>query len=135
MGISASTLEHFFYFSRLAPTASAACIADILRTARPFNARHELTGVLIFDGSRFCQYLEGGREAVKTLLKAIMQDPRHVDIEVRTSGAISARLFDRWSMAYAHDAEGEVLNRLAEAETHLLIERLQSLLPKLDAEA
>ena len=135
MNNPAAALHHFLYFSQLAPDESPTCVADILRTARAFNAHHDLTGVLIFDGLRFCQYLEGERQTVLPLLEVIKLDPRHVDVVVRSCAPIQIRLFDRWSMAYAHDAEGEVLVRLADAEAHLLMPRLQELLPALDAEA
>lgn len=47
------------YSSQLAPSVPAECVADIVRTARQFNAAHGITGLLVFDGQRFCQYLEG----------------------------------------------------------------------------
>ncbi len=130
-------LHHFLYFSRLAPDQSPACVAAILRVSRVFNARHQLTGLLIFDGLNFCEYLEGASEPVMTLLDRIKRDVRHVDLDIRSCAAIPARLFDHWSMAYSHETHddgGSVLDRLTGTQTHLLPERLKAVLPELDTE-
>lgn len=61
-------LQCFLYHSELDPAALVACVPDIIKEARRFNAEHQITGVLMFDGHRFAQYLEGMPEKVDLLI-------------------------------------------------------------------
>lgn len=72
----------------------------LLDQARSENEKLGISGLLIFDGERFLQVLEGEQGAVDTLFDAIMRDRRHQDIKVFHSGAIDGRSFDTWFMAY-----------------------------------
>ena len=70
----------------------------ILRVAREFNALHGITGLLIFNGTRFLQRLEGVDESIDELVERIRADPRHSGFEVRHEGPIAVRSFPEWSM-------------------------------------
>lgn len=99
-------LQSYFYHSQLAPEHDASCVSSIIKTARSFNAINGITGILIFDGERFCQYFEGPEPAVHDLYNRIQEDPRHTVITTILSGPLSGpRLFDRWAMGYCvgHD--------------------------------
>ena len=72
-------LQCFMYHSELAPTAELSCVADIVKTARDFNQLHAITGVLIFDGQRFAQYIEGEAQAIDFLIGQLARDPRHIN--------------------------------------------------------
>ena len=64
------------------------------------NKRNDITGVLIFTGTHFCQLLEGPDGAVHDRIDKIRRDPRHSDIWVVHQEAIIARRFAGWSMGY-----------------------------------
>lgn len=64
------------------------------------NKRKDITGVLIFTGTHFCQLLEGPSGAVHDRIDRIRRDPRHSDIWVVHQEAITARRFAGWSMGY-----------------------------------
>ncbi|WP_287188715.1 BLUF domain-containing protein [Rhodovulum sp.] len=58
-------------------------LEDILEEARSYNARHGITGVLLFAEGEgryrgsFMQLLEGDEAAIEALRKRIFSDPRH----------------------------------------------------------
>lgn len=64
------------------------------------NKREDITGVLIFTGTHFCQLLEGPRDAVYDRIDRIRRDSRHSDVWVVLQETITARRFAGWSMGY-----------------------------------
>lgn len=79
---------------------SAAGIERLLTQSRMRNSRLGITGALLFNEGRFVQVLEGEQKPVLDVLKDILQDPRHTDIEVLPARVVPQRIFARWSMAY-----------------------------------
>ena len=53
-----SALYEVLYVSVLAPDQPLSVVAEIAGRARAANAQGDITGLLIFDGQRFCQQLE-----------------------------------------------------------------------------
>lgn len=95
------TLQRFFYHSQLSDQFDASCVSAIIKTARVFNAVNGITGVLVFDGERFCQYVEGPQAAVQSLVERIEHDPRHTGFTTLLDAPWSGpRVYDGWSMAY-----------------------------------
>ncbi len=77
-------------------------MGDIVRTSREKNQHLGLTGILIFDGSRFCQYLEGPAQELNDVLTSIKKDQRHKDVKLQLHGPMHGeRKFKGWSIAYA----------------------------------
>lgn len=74
---------HAIYCSRLAPCADYTAYAEICRAARRRHPPDSVSGVLLFDGHRFCQWLQGERGAVAALLHRIAKDTRHVALTTR----------------------------------------------------
>lgn len=126
-------LFEFVYTSVLAPTADVRSIADIIRRSRGHNRAHGISGILIFDGARFCQYLEGGCEEVLTLARRIEADPRHTQFEIAHQGfGGEQRRFPDWHMAYALDTRGTVLETLAALSGPSAMAFLQERVPELE---
>jgi hypothetical protein len=92
------------YFSRNAIEGTAsqmqADIARILASARRNNARHGVTGALLFSDGCFAQVLEGRREDVEAVFETIQCDPRHSDVTIMHLHEIDERSFGQWSMAF-----------------------------------
>ena len=84
-----SSLYEVLYVSTIAPEAPLSVVADIVRKARPGNQERGITGLLIFDGQRFCQQLEGSQKQVLSLVERIRADPRHTDVHVVHHGALA----------------------------------------------
>lgn len=128
------TTLRFAYCSVLAADYDATCVSAIIRVAREFNANHAITGVLIFDGTRFFQYIEGPADSMTTLIDRLYTDPRHTDITVLLHDAMPPeRWFPSWSMAYASvDSDTDHLQVLAGKRGDAALTYLQALIPELD---
>ena len=75
-------IQEVFHVSRLAATASPSCVADIVRVARGFSLRNDVTGALFFKGEQFLHLLEGSIEPVTTLMTRKASDFCHLDLQV-----------------------------------------------------
>ncbi|MEO8313511.1 MAG: BLUF domain-containing protein [Pseudomonadota bacterium] len=114
------------YCSVLSRMADLRNVADLVRSARGFNRDNGLTGILVFDGERFCQHLEGDREAVLLLVGKIARDKRHQQVNVLHQGfAGNTRRFADSPMSYALDSRGKVLESLLRARGPEVIALLQ----------
>jgi hypothetical protein len=76
-------------------------IANIRTTAEVRNKTLELTGVLIFSGVRFAQFLEGPDEKLNIMKETILRDGRHTDIHTLMATGIEQRRYGRWVLAYS----------------------------------
>lgn len=92
-------LVRMIYCSKLQAIEGDA-IGKILDCSRKNNAKHGLTGVLVFNNQYFLQCLEGGRSAVNATYHRILSDPRHVEPVLLSYGEISRREFADWEMGY-----------------------------------
>ena len=95
-------------------TEADAEVTDILATSERNNVAHGVTGLLLFDGERYIQVLEGDTTAVDGLFANISADPRHRRIELLRRHDIPARSFADWRMAYEPMPRG-LLDDLAES--------------------
>lgn len=103
----------FLYHSVMADTQEASCVADIVKAARQFNASQGLSGLLVFDGMRFVQYLEGPADALQALIERLQQDTRHTQFTtVWVAQLQGERRFAGWSMGYAYADEDDPLSAL-----------------------
>ena len=116
------------YCSLLAPDQPTEVVGQIVTRARVRNATEGITGLLVFDGMRFCQHFEGPRRQVLHLLDRLEADPRHSEIRVVYEGRLAERRYRQFEMGLAQtpdDEEGEdiaILQQLdgAEALAHFL---------------
>lgn len=133
-----ATIYYALYTSSISLASDPNCVREIVRFARSRNIQLNVTGLLIFDGLRFCQYLEGPSETIFTLCEKIRNDPRHDRMEIKEHGRLTGtRRFADWAMAYALSNDPEGLNQLQQfnaAEGGSAIAMLENLLPKLDLE-
>ncbi|WP_310635936.1 MULTISPECIES: BLUF domain-containing protein [Delftia] len=134
-GMQENSLECFLYHSQLAPGADTTCIAAIIKAARTFNWSAGITGMLVFDGERFFQYVEGPPEQLALLVESISRDERHINFTpLFPQARIDQRRFAKWSMAYVIVEDTEPLGTISELQGPGALEKLQELLPLLDAQ-
>jgi hypothetical protein len=89
-------------------------ITDILKTARDFNSKNNITGCLLFHNNEFIQILEGDEKIIQELYARIEKDIRHTDVRLVYVGTKEGRMFTGWSMAY-HELENtdiDTINKL-----------------------
>ncbi len=93
---------------------------NIVEESRTNNRRAGVTGMLISDGTRFLQALEGSEAAVDATFERIRADPRHCACVLLDRGPITARAFAGWDMAWQpllHEAVGATLDETIDALT------------------
>jgi hypothetical protein len=106
-------LTELIYTSLSVPAGADVDVKALLDVSQRNNTADAITGLLLFDGKRYIQILEGEKPALSNLLARIEADPRHAMIELLHRGPIGERAFADWRMAYEHMPLG-LLDDLAE---------------------
>ena len=119
----------------MAADAPLRMVADIASQSRAANITAEITGILVFDGMRFCQHLEGHRKPVLALLERIRQDERHTQVEVVYHGPLSERRFRRFSMGYTTVDEVDMLEKIENLDGQAAMDAFVELVATLDLDA
>ncbi|MBR0796642.1 BLUF domain-containing protein [Bradyrhizobium jicamae] len=76
-------------------------IASIWSIARVRNPELGLTGVLLFSGLHFAQFLEGSDAELKRMKTSICRDKRHTGLLTLQTHPTEQRRYARWALAYA----------------------------------
>ena len=108
----ASALFSLLYVSEMsAPDAHE--VRRICEQSRANNLRDHITGLLVFDGHTFCQFVEGGEGAIAALLGRLERDPRHCRMRLLQFGPLAgARRFPIWRRGYAYSADPSAIARM-----------------------
>ena len=130
-----TALYEILYVSTLAPEAPLSVVGDIASRARVANAEKGITGLLIFDGMRFCQQLEGGQKQVLALLERIRQDTRHINMQILHHGELALRRFRNFSLGYCMVEDDDVLGRMEQLDGQPALDAFTGLLTQLDLDA
>ena len=85
-------------------------IPNILKSARDFNSKNNITGCLLHHNNQFLQILEGEKEIVLDLFDSIKKDKRHSNVILIAQDNKSGRTFSDWSMAF-HEFDGDELSK------------------------
>lgn len=102
-------MYRLLYLSHLASGRDFSVVAQILHVSRERNQQLGITGVLVFDGARFCQLIEGQRAHVVSLAQRIQADPRHTGYRVLFENEDGdARLQPRWRTGYCEPDDLDV---------------------------
>ena len=109
-------LYEVLYVSTIAPDQPLSVVAEIAGRARVVNAELDITGLLIFDGQRFCQQLEGPQKAVLKLIERIRNDPRHINVEVLHHGPLAGRRFQQFTLAFSTVEDVDALARMEQLD-------------------
>lgn len=120
------------YVSTMAPNAPLSVIADIAKKSRLANIRRDITGLLIFDGMRFSQQLEGKQADVLDLLERILHDPRHVNIEVVHHAPLAERRFGGFHLGYTAVDDGDELGWLEKLDGQVALDAFLALQARAD---
>lgn len=94
-------MEYLVYVSTAKKLMRDDELLDLLQTARIKNEKYNVTGMLLYSEGTFIQALEGEKEDLYTIYKAIELDFRHRNIILMITGSVEERIFPKWSMAFA----------------------------------
>jgi hypothetical protein len=129
---TSTQLYEAIYVSTIAPGVAISSVADIAGKSRIANQRHGITGLLIFDGMRYCQQLEGPQKQVLNLMEKIRHDPRHINVEIIHHGELASRRFKSFSLGYTTVEDPEVLERLENLDGQAAVNAFLALLSHVD---
>lgn len=135
--VGVSNLFRLIYTSFVSADADPLCAREIVREARNKNEELNITGMLVFDGLRFCQYLEGPEDAVYSLSERIRRDNRHIEFVIKEHGPLLRERRFSWSMGYALCETPDGLDELQRFTrgNGSAFEALERLLPSLKIES
>lgn len=88
------------YISTARPQVGWEDVETILAQSRRNNRGVRVTGLLLFNGKRFLQVLEGVPALVEETYARIGADPRHFALVKLSERTIATREFDGWDMAF-----------------------------------
>ncbi|WP_145740767.1 MULTISPECIES: BLUF domain-containing protein [Variovorax] len=125
-------LHEVFYCSMLTPDLPPATVGSIVTQARARNAQYGITGLLVFDGMRFCQHLEGPHGAVETLMRRIERDPRHTDIKVFRRGPLAARRYSGFGVGLAESEGPDLMAGIRALQGEAALAHFLALRPSFD---
>ncbi len=132
---AAPILDTFVYCSRAAEGVDAAEVDRIIELSQRCNAARDITGVLVFGGGVFFQWVEGPPAQVETLITSLHGDPRHYDIvTLDRSVEKRERLYPNWEMerVEADDIRAVLQEALESAKDQNNIAALRRILEHLD---
>lgn len=95
------------YISTARPQVGWHSVDEILDVSRRNNRRAGVTGLLLFNGKRFLQLLEGPTGQVEATFARIMSDPRHFAVVKLSQRTIDEREFGDWDMSFERFAGSE----------------------------
>lgn len=101
-------LVELSYLSETISDMSFLGLMRLLESARTFNQKNGITGILLYDNQQFGQIIEGERANVMKVWKRIQEDKRHHRVELLEIREISERSFPEWLLRFYG---GETLTR------------------------
>ena len=109
-------------------------VARIVEKAHAANPGLGITGMLVFGGGVFFQWIEGPRDHVVALMDRIRADPRHRQVvTLSESNEVRERLFPDWDMELVTSGEIRevLLDAMATAQDEKNVETLRLTLMRL----
>ncbi|MDE2584480.1 MAG: BLUF domain-containing protein [Betaproteobacteria bacterium] len=88
------------YESQASDSLVEADVLDILKKSQTRNNQAGISGLLLFQGGRFLQFIEGRAVEVERLFERISQDSRHREIRTLVTMTGDRLLMPTWAMAY-----------------------------------
>lgn len=93
-------LHAIAYCSRAAAGLSLEQVDQLARNAAAHNVIMDVTGVLLTDGNRFLQYLEGPEEGLKAIYRRIIYARDHTEMVELGRSTGGERRFPSWPLRW-----------------------------------
>ena len=110
------------YVSQKSERLSGHSLSALVAGAAQFNATVGVTGILLFDGQRFLQYLEGPQEGIEAAFSRVRDAKSHGELMVLANGIVGSRFFPSWSMTLI-GADRSRLGHIASADWNGFVRR------------
>lgn len=85
-------------YTSLAHIDGTSDLQEIETNSRERNARNDVTGFLIFNGTHFLQLIEGPETVIDELVDRVRNDPRHTGFAIRDRQKVERRSFPDWPL-------------------------------------
>ncbi|MGH8039171.1 MAG: BLUF domain-containing protein [Stenotrophomonas sp.] len=102
------SLQAIVYASEAALDLSSEQLNELVEDAVLRNRLAGVTGVLLFDGTRFLQYIEGPDDGVSLVYSRIVNSRKHREIIELARGIVSQRRMPYWSMRWIPVADTQL---------------------------
>lgn len=96
------------YTSQVAPGLGMDELDHLARDAARFNLQAGVTGVLLFDGVRFLQYIEGPEDGVSVVYARVLTATSHFDLRGIAQGPVAGRCCPYWSMRWVPADQSDI---------------------------
>jgi len=93
-------VKQILYSSESVTNLQKEDLDSLLATSRIYNEQNGITGILLYDGRRFVQIIEGPAPVVDALYEKISNDRRHRNVSTFFDRKIQERTFGQWGMGY-----------------------------------
>jgi hypothetical protein len=93
-------LVELSYLSEAITDMSFLGLMRLLESARSFNQKNGITGILLYDNQQFGQIIEGEHANVMKAWKRIQEDKRHHRVELLEIREITERSFPEWLLRF-----------------------------------
>ena len=101
-------LVELSYLSEAVSDMSFLGLMRLLESARAFNQKNGVTGILLYDNQQFGQIIEGEHAYVMKAWKRLQEDKRHHRVELLEIREITERNYPDWLLRFYG---GETLTR------------------------
>lgn len=96
-----TTQSCYAYASVAMPNLAPSALTNIIVQSRAFNRQHGITGILLYDGTSFYQYIEGALSGIQEAKRRILASRHHHSVEELASGIpASPGRFSAWTLGY-----------------------------------
>ena len=132
-GLRDDLLYNLVYCSHASAGVDDKTVDAIVATSRRRNPPLGITGLLVFGGGVFFQWIEGPKAHVTRLMELILSDPRHETVVIlSTSEEVRERIFPNWDMELVgqEDIREVLLDALEQANDAQSSAALQLLLER-----
>ena len=117
-------------YTSLARIDGTSDLEDIETTSGEWNARNDVTGFLVFNGTHFLQLIEGAESVIDDLVERVRKDSRHTGFEIRDRQKVERRSFPGWPLevvqvnASYFEARDMIADRLPDTVSEAIRARL-----------
>jgi hypothetical protein len=119
------------WLSQLSPLLHVSVVTQIWQSARERNQRLGLTGVMVFDGERFCEMLEGDAGDLEAVCRDVEFDTRHIGMRLLHAALVpEPRRMSDWRSGYCDGNELEIFCGAGGLEGGPALQAFLTLLPR-----